>query len=246
MPGYDVTDFQAADYSVGRLIADCYSAMDDTKGPSAFKRFLKRPTKEKIYFCRNDDVQSVLQRIAKHETEPSTAVTPDLPCIVYYRQFDLAFDTMSRATVFHARRIEPERQADADTGLLRGLEATTIPIKLTYSLLVLAWDRPTAERMALSWWGWVAPIFREHTRILTPYTIDGEAVQVPGSIDIPREFASSAETLDDGRRLFGMRTQFDLNTQVVYGQHFETVPSFCVTGMLDDTAGVKAGGKNDG
>ena len=241
MGGFDLTDLQGADYAVGKLIADCYAAMSPDHGPAAFRSFMARRTRDKIYYCRNDDVQGVLSRIARHETEPSTAVTPDLPAIVYYRAFDLASDMTSRPTVFEARRFDTGAEPDADTGLLTGIEATCIPVQLAYSLLVLAWDRLTAERMALAWWGYTAPLFREHSRIVIPYVVDGETLEVPGSIDIPREFASSAETLDDGRRLFGMKTSVNLNTQVVYGRAFTLPPEFTAVGVIDDTD-VRAGG----
>lgn len=91
--------------------------------------------------------------------------------------------------------------------------------KHPYSLLFLAWDRPTIDRMAIAWWGYILPLRRKRSRFLVKYLWNGDEVDVPCSISAPREILTSSEAVAEGSdmRLWGSRTMCEINTQALYG-----------------------------
>lgn len=211
--GEYISDLQAVDYAFSGVIAGAFEGLGDD-GPEAFRRFLKRPVKEKVYFCKNDDVQTVLRKIARHEGEPTKA-GPDLPVVVYYRENGLVGDQNQKPVVLEVTRFDGSPVIYGQDNAMR---LSTLPLTLTYSLLFLGWDRPTLDRMGLAWFGYIAPIGRKHSRFLVPYLIDGDQLDVPASISAPREILTSSEEAGEGRRLWGSRTMVEINTQALYGQ----------------------------
>lgn len=217
-PQYSITDLQAVNYALGKVISDCFKACADD-GPKAFRRFLTRPTSNKIFYAKNDDVQRAMRRIAHLEDEPGRG-GGDLPAVIYYRDQGLAADPNQHIQVAEVTRFIGEETAMRTEPAMR---VTTMPITLTYSLLFLAWERASLERMTLAWWAFIAPLHRKHSRFTVPYTLDGESFEVGASINAPREILTSSEQIGDSEdiRLWGSRTMVEVNTQAVYGAKVE-------------------------
>lgn len=211
--GEYISDLQAVDYAFSGVIAGAFEGLGDD-GPEAFRRFLKRPVKEKVYYVKNDEIQEVLRKIARRESEPGKA-GPDLPAVVYYREPGLTGDQNQKPVVLEATRFDG---SPAIYGQDKAMRMSTLPLTLTYSLLFLGWDRPTVDRMGLAWLGYIAPVGRKHSRFLVPYLVDGEQIDVGATINAPREILTSGESLDDGQRLWGSRTMVEINTQALYGK----------------------------
>lgn len=220
-----ITDLQAVDFALGKVISDCFKALNPEAGPRALRRFLIRPDAEKIYLVKNDDVQTAMRKIAKFEDDPGHS-GGDLPAILYYREHGITGDMNQRAQVAEVTRfIEEKTIMDHDNAM----RVTTIPLTLTYSMLLLAWDRATIEQMAIAWWARTAPIMNKHYRFMVPYTIDGESFEVAAKVNTPRETLTSYEQIDD-RRLWGSRTMVEVNTQAVYGAKVERQDYLTVVG----------------
>lgn len=218
MAGAHITDLQAVDFAVGGVIAGCFGALAMDSGPKAFQRFLARPDAERIYFVKNDNVQAAMRKLAHLEDEPHRR-GPDLPVVMYYREQGIAPDANQHIQVAEVTRFVGEETVMASDAAMR---VTTIPLTLTYSILFLAWDRASIERMALAWWAHVAPLRRKHSRFTVPYTLDGERFEVGASLNAPREILTSFEQMDEeGARLWGSRTMAEVNTQAVYGAKCE-------------------------
>lgn len=214
--GEDITDLEAVDYALGGCIAGAFTNLADN-GPEAWRRFVKRPTKQKIYYTKNDDVQSLLHAIARHDDEKAKGkATVDLPIVVYYRDTGFTADMNQHVQVWDVKRFINEEVVG---GMDAAMKVTTIPITLTYSLLFLAWDKPTIERMAVAWWAWMAPLYRKNTRFMVKYNLAGDMVEVGASVSGPREIATSSEPVgeDGGMRLWGSRTMCEVLTQAIYG-----------------------------
>lgn len=225
---YSTTDLQAVDFALGKHIAACYAELAPDSGPKAFQQFLARPNGEKIFYARNDDPQAALRKLARHENEPEHGPY-ELPAIVYYREQGLAADMNNKIQVAEVTRFTEEgRIWDTDDAM----RVTTIPLTLTYSMLFLAWDRASIERMALAWWAFIAPLRRKHSRILVPYVLDGEEFEVGASISAPQEVLTSSEQVgaQEDERLWGSRTMVEVNTQAVYGARIERRDYFRLIG----------------
>lgn len=218
--GEYITDLDAVDLALGGVIACAYHnlAPDSTK---AFRRFLERPDKEKILKSRNDDIQATLERIARQQMEPDKK-SLDLPLVIYYRDMSITGDQAQFPQVLGTKRYV--RDVETEENTIEVMRLSTFPITLTFSMVFLAWDRVTMERMILAWWGYMSPRFRKHSRFLVRYQIDGEIVEVPANISSPREVATSFEqTPEENGRLWGSRTMIEVNTQALYAVK-ETAP----------------------
>lgn len=230
-PMCSTTDLQAVDFALGKLLGRCYDALAPDNGPAAFRRFLARPVSEKIYYAKNDDVQRALRKLAGLEDEPERK-NYDLPAIVFYREHGLAADQNNHLQVTEVTRfIHEDRQWCCDPAM----QITAIPLTLTYSLLFVAWDRASIERMALAWWAYIAPIGRKHSRFTVSYILDGEPLEVGASIVAPQEVLTSSEQIGDDpdMRLWGSRTMVEVNTQAVYGAKVEIPDYFRLIGEAE-------------
>ncbi len=207
-----LTDLDAVDLALGGVIALCYRNLAPA-GTTAFKRFLKRKDQDKILKSRNDDIQTVLARIAQQKMEPGQKAL-DLPLVVYYRDMGITGDDQSKTQIIEAKRYI--RTVEEVENRMEIMRMTCIPVTLTYSILFLAWDRATLERLSLAWWGYIAPRGRRHSRFHVRYLLDGEEVAVPASISSPRETLTSNEAIDGLGRLWGSRTMCEVNTQALY------------------------------
>lgn len=209
----DITDLQAVDFALSKVISDCFMACDSA-GPKAFQRFLQRPNREKIFYVKNDDVQTAMRKVA-HLEDDNGRSGGDLPAILYYREQGIAADMNQHIQVANVSRFINEKTI---MGMDATMRITTIPLTLTYSILFLAWDRATIERMILAWWAYAAPLGRKHSRFTVPYMLDGESFEVGASLNSPREILTSSEQIGDGDlHLWGSRTMVEVNTQAVYG-----------------------------
>lgn len=234
MHAASITDLQAVDFALGDVIASAFACLA-MEGPENYQRFLARELKEKIFYARNDDVQSILYKISKRQkgtgvnnsenTEDKNVSSPDLPCVVYYREQGLVGDTNQKPVVFEAVRLAEGATEITGDGSHNAMRLTTLPLTLTYSLLFLAWDRATIERIGLAWAAHTTPLGRKYSRFMVPYDLSGERLEVPASLNAPREILTSSEAmLDGGQRLWGARTMVEVNTQAVYGEAL-TVPT---------------------
>lgn len=216
MAGEHVSDLESVDIAFGNVVAEAYEGLGES-GPSAYQRFLKRDSKHKIFRVENATPQDVMQKIAKKEKIDGKKV-PDLPVIAYYRELGIVGDMNQQPVA-----MDVIRAGDGD-GKSKGisyLQLSSIPLTLTYSVLFIAWDRPSLDKLMLAWFCFIAPLQRKTTRFLTPYQIDGEIVQVPSSISAPRQILASAESIDKGdARLWAGRCQVEVNTQAIYGKSF--------------------------
>ena len=229
-PTFDIGDLQPYDYAMGGVVAGAFERLSREYGTAAWRRFLKRPVKDKIFLCRNDDVQEVLAKIAQNRGEPAEEAPPDLPCIVYYRDRGLVADQNQFSRVHGVPRLEPE--AEPEEGMYRGVHLTTVPVTLTYSIVFLAWDRATLERMEVAWWTYAVPLGRR-TSFKAKIMLDGEVLEVPAHLTSPREINSGDERLEDGRRIWGARTMAEFVTQALRGGHFDTPEAVRIEGGAD-------------
>lgn len=225
-----ITSLQAVDFAFGGLLARCFRSLAPESAPKAIGRFLARPDKEKIYLVKNDDVQAALRRLAQHaDDSKGRQGVPDLPLVMYYREQGIVADPNQHVQVAEVTRFVEEETIFARDAAMR---LTTIPLALTYSLLFLAWDRPSIEHLALAWWAYVAPLGRRHSRFPVPYMLDGERFEVRASLSAPREILTSNEDMgQDRERLWGSRTMAEVATQAVVGGRVEVPDYFHLIGQ---------------
>ena len=115
-----ISDLQAVDFAVGGVIVGAYDGLRDDK-PEAFRRFLERPAKEKIFRAENEDPPSLIRRIAQHN--PGKKRVPDLPVVAYYRSPGIVGNQNEKPVA-----LDVERHID-DTP--RAMRLSSIPVTLS-------------------------------------------------------------------------------------------------------------------
>lgn len=222
-----ISDLQAVDFAMGGVIVGAYDGLKDDR-PEAFRRFLARPPKDKIFRAENEDPMSLLRRIAQQKTDTGKAL-PDLPVVAYYRAPGIA-GSMEKPVVLAVERYTDDLQ--------RGLNLSAIPVTLTYSLLWCAWDKPTLDKLTLAWFCYVAQRGRRNSRFMVPYLLGDEPIEIPASLSAPREIQADHASGDQTQgRLWAARTLVEVNTQVLYGREVRPVDEITVLGMARLTFG---------
>ena len=231
----DVSDLQAVDYALGKVLISAFKDLA-LAGPKEFQRFvarIKENPKSGIFLAKNDDVQKTLTSIAQFSDDPDKA-GPDLPSIIFYRDQGIAPDSNQHPQVIGVARFDDQ---ETIFGQDRAMRLTTIPITLTYSILFLAWDRATIDRMALAWWGHILPLTRRHSGFSVTYSFSGEVLDVPCAINAPRDILTSSEPVgENDLRLWGSRTVCEISTQALYGARLEIDDYFRVAIAWDREA----------
>lgn len=222
-----ISDLQAVDFAMGGVIVGAYDGLDDDK-PEAFRRFLTRAPKDKIFRAENEDPMSLLRRIAQQKAGDKRAL-PDLPVVAYYRAPGIS-GSMEKPVVLAVERYTDD--------LRRGLDLSSIPVILAYSLLWCAWDKPTLDKLTLAWFCYVAQRGRRNSRFMVSYLLGNEPVEVPASLSAPRDIQADHASVDQTQgRLWAARTLVEVNTQVLYGREVQPVDEVTVLGTARLTFG---------
>lgn len=217
-----ISDLQAVDFAVGGVIVGAYDGLRDDK-PEAFRRFLDRPAKEKIFRAENEDPPSLIRRIAQHN--PGKKRVPDLPVVAYYRSPGIVGNQNEKPVA-----LDVERYIDNTP---RAMRLSSIPVTLSYSLLWCAWDKPTLDKIALAWFAYVAHRGRKYSRFHVPYRLGSEPIEIPASISVPREIqADNASGEQNEGRLWAARALVEVNTQVLYGREVQPVDEITALGQV--------------
>lgn len=213
-----VTELQAVDFAVGGVIAGAYEGLAHS-GTKAYVRFLQRETQHKIWRCENENLQSLLQRIAAKMQSPGgeqDKPLPDLPVVAYYRAPGLS-GSEERPVSFSRSRY--------NDSLTQRMILSAVPVMLAYTMAFVAWDKPTLDKLTVAWWAYIGHLGRRHSRFIVKYAFEGEIIDIPaymaGTRDILTEDAAANQA--EGR-LWAARTSLVVNTQVLYGRNVPDDP----------------------
>lgn len=143
-----VSDLQAVDFGFGRVLVAAYEGLAP-RGPAAFQRFLSRDNATKIFRADNEDLRTLLIRIAGKVSNGNAL--PDLPVIAYYRSPGLSGSDEK------PRSYDLTRYSDEGTTKIK---LTAVPVEISYSIAFCAWDKPTLDSLTIAWWAYIGQFGR--------------------------------------------------------------------------------------
>lgn len=206
---------QAVDFGLGQHLAQIYSVGGET-GPLHWQRLLQRPAREKIFrgdFETPQDVVRALESLRSHARQQGTVQlnAVNLPVVAYGRKA-------------HIQSIEPEAAAHqyrrfAVTESQQQLRLALAMVQLEYTLMLLAWDRPTLDAMQLAWLFHVANIGARGHKFPLHYELDGEPLtDITAEIIDPKTvaFEDVSLTVQEGR-LHAVRLPVMLRVYAIQG-----------------------------
>lgn len=226
-----ITELQAVDFALSAVIAGAFNGLADT-GPEAYRRFLTRPIKEKLFRGDYADPADLLRKIAgsmKGKSGNPGAPgkgEPDLPLIAYNRRPGLmgADDKGNiNRTLFNE-------------DFTKAYDLTIINVSLEYKMTFLAWDAPTLDKLQVGWFSYITRRGRKNNRFIVPVRIGDEVIQVPATINDPRSIMSSDVSIQfsEGGRILGAETDLTVNTAELTGKNVTPLTELEIHGFATE------------
>ena len=241
---HHITELEAVDIALSAVIAGAYDGLADS-GPEAYRRFLKRPVKEKFFRGNYSDPADLLRKVASamkgrgaDSGKPGKG-EPDLPLIAYNRVPGL-MGADDRSII---------RKVLWNDDYTKAYDLTIINLSLSYKVTFLAWDTPTLDKISVGWFAHISRKARVNRRFIVPVRIGDDILQVPANINDPRSIMTSDVSINfhDGGRIYGAETDVTVNTSVVTGMNVTPMTEVEIVGIARDyiTNGYTARHKDD-
>lgn len=224
----EFSELQAVDFGLGAFIAQAYTGMNPEVGPRKFREFLTRPVNRQIYRHDTDSpAQFVKDLQAAKKTEREVAGGKivnqvELPVIYYYRKPGMS--NVDDVKSLRGRYSYSDERLSAFNFLV-------LPLVLDYTMVFLAWDKPSMDKLEL---GWYAHISR-HDRFNTRYRIGEEEFDVLAIIGGHTSILLSDITSQIGPefgRMYAVSTGLQVSTQVIYGAGVFPPEEITISGVL--------------
>lgn len=218
----EISELQAVDFALGTFIAKAFAGQNPNSGSKEWREFLGRDVKQQIYRGDHDDPAEFIKALQK-----TTGQTVQFPLIYYFRKPGFTNSDNNRA--IHGKGV-------ANGG--KSFNMVALPISLDYRFYLLAWDKPTLDKLSLVWYAYVNA---KNARFTTKYMIDGEPFdEIPANIADNRTVTMSDNTpqsAEAGSRppFYGVMSGMTVNTQVLQGAPVPAPPEtiFIEVGLLN-------------
>ncbi|UTM60425.1 hypothetical protein L4174_023870 (plasmid) [Photobacterium sp. CCB-ST2H9] len=221
------TDFTDINRAVATFAGGVLNALvitdTERKENQEFARFANKSIREKLFLGRFEDAQSFIQEVAakrksipgKGEKEPD--IRSLLPACHIYRETEFSFtegDDYQDLTGFG--------ELSGDSGNVFASINKSF-VKLTYTLVVLSWNRETADRIALGFSMWLRHTKKGRKHVFSAQTkIASASIRSTIEVNTPRNISPLSEVVDiNKQRVFGYRISFDVIAEVYEAEAVE-------------------------
>ncbi len=207
----EFSELQAVDFGLGAHVAAAFQGLADV-GTKEWREFLKRPANRKVYRHDSEGPQEFIHALmAARKAEVSVPITgervnaAELPVVYYFRKPGLT----------NSDETKPNRGRYSWNDLkTKALNLMMMPLSLDYQLYLLAWDKPTLDKMQLAFYAWATL----HDKFVCKYRIAGEILDVKAFVQDHRTVTfTDASQAQDGNRLYAVTMPITINTQVLAG-----------------------------
>lgn len=217
----EISELQAVDFALGTFIAKAFTGQRPDSGSKEWREFLTRNVKQQIYRGDHDDPAEFVKTL-----QQTTKQTVQFPIIYYFRK--PGFTNADNNKAIHAKGV---------TNSGKSYDLVSLPISLDYRFYILAWDKPTLDKLSLAWYAYVNA---KNARFTIKYMIDGELFdEIPANIADSRTVTMSDNTpqpAEPGKRpaFYGVMTGMTINTQILVGTPVPAPPDniFIEIGLL--------------
>ncbi len=141
-----ISELMGVDYAFGKHINKAFEGLSNA-GPPDWKRFFAKPEEEKLFrggFETPGDIIAMISRGKKCERieNGKTINQANLPVIAYHRKPGMSNDD-KKGEILPFR---PLQHNDEDFSM------AIMPLILEYKVAIVAWDKPTLDKMQLAWY----------------------------------------------------------------------------------------------
>jgi hypothetical protein len=216
----EISELQAVDFALGTFIAKAFAGQRNA-GSKEWREFLTRPIKEQIYRGDHDDPAEFVKALQK-----ATGQSTQFPVVYYFRKPGFTNSDNNKGT-----------RSKAVTNGGKSFDLITLPISLDYRFYLLAWDKPTLDKMALAWYAYICA---KNAEFAVKYQVDSEVFAVSAVVADNRTVTLSDITppsTEPGIRhpFHGVMTGLTINTQILQGAPVPAPPDtiFIEVGLLN-------------
>lgn len=203
----EYSELQSVDFAMGEFIASAFEGLSKTTGPKEWKEFLSRATAAQIY--RHDaatpgDFIKALQSSKKKIS---------LPAVYYFRKPGYT-NVNDRSKPIRGRYSWGE-------DLARVYNLHLLHIDLDYSIVFVAWDKPSLDKLCLGWYAYMTT----HDTFAAKYRMGEDIMNVPCTVldHTNLTITDSSEPAENGR-LFAASTNYTVHTMVMFGAEIAPPP----------------------
>jgi len=229
----EFSELQAVDFGLGGFIRDTFTGLNNQAGPKAYREFLGRPVTRQIYRHDAEDPKEFLKAFLAAQAAEKTAGGaqmnfPELPLVYYYRKPGLTNGTDKEAT----RRGRFMYSEDAEGTPENPYKFIVLPIVLDYKLTMLAWDKPTIDKLQLAWYAYTS----RHDKFTCSYQIGATDVfDIPAAILDHKSLLFNDVSVPPGQdagRLYAVSTGMQIATDIIFGAGVTLPDEFIIQGAL--------------
>lgn len=214
----ELSELQAVDFAVGDFIAKAFDGLSLTTGPKEWREFLGRATSAQVY--RHDaaspgEFLKALQASRKTETGPANKRlnAPTLPAVYYFRKPGFT-NVNDRSKQIRGRYAWSE-------DLARAYNIRLLQLDLDYTIVFVAWDKPTLDKMIMAWYAYI--VVNDHAT--AKFQIGSDVMDVPVIIadHCNLTVSDSSEPAENGR-LFAATAPYNMHTLILFGAEVALPP----------------------
>ena len=214
----ELSELQAVDFAVGDFIAKAFDGLSLTTGPKEWREFLGRATSAQVY--RHDaaspgEFLKALQASRKTETGPANKRlnAPTLPAVYYFRKPGFT-NVNDRSKQIRGRYAWSE-------DLARVYNIRLLQLDLDYTIVFVAWDKPTLDKMIMAWYAYI--VVNDHAT--AKFQIGSDVMDVPVIVadHCNLTVSDSSEPAENGR-LFAATAPYNMHTLILFGAEVTPPP----------------------
>ena len=213
------SELQAVDFGLGRSIVSAFDGLA-VVGPADYKEFIGRASNQQIFRHDFDAPHDFISayvggRKGSKEVDANTTTNVlDLPLIAYCRKPGIN-NNEDRGGIIREKIRWSEDLENA-------FKLTVMPVTLEYKLMMLAWDKPTLDKLQLAWYAYLSDRKAGHHVFTVSYLIDEKPLEVNAFIRDTKaiETMDISLTKEEGR-IFGVEQTLSVSSQVLFGESVE-------------------------
>lgn len=215
----ELSELQAVDFGLGHTIVTAFDGLAAV-GPVNYKKFIARDSNKQIirhdFDAPQDFISSYIGDRKGSKTVDSNTTTNvlDLPVIAYCRKPGISTEE-GRGGIIHEK-------IRWDEALEKAFKLSVFPLTLQYSLMMLAWDKPTLDKLQLAWHAFLSNRKAKNHVFEVTYLIDKQPLNVNAFIQDPTVIETTDISLPKGEgRVFAVEQTLTVTSQVLFGEAVE-------------------------
>ena len=212
----ETSELQAVDFGLGRCVVSAFDGLAAV-GPTDYKEFIARESNKQVFRhdfdAPHDFISSYIggRKASRAVDANTTANVLDLPLIAYCRKPGIRNEEDRGGIIREKIRWDEE--------LENAFRLTVMPVTLEYRLMILAWDKPTLDKLQLAWYAYISNRKNNNHVFTVEYLIDEKPLEVNAFIKDTKviETMDISLTKEEGR-VFAVEQTLVVTSQVLFGE----------------------------